>query len=74
MRISKEQLAAEKENFLRRESGKWFSTGWYRLLDADGDLQVETSNRREVERFLAEEQGWTAQRLMEKHKRKWVEL
>ena len=78
MRITKEQIEAAQENRRRQRAGKWFFTGWYRIVK-DGEVWMETSSKVEIEEELAAlkvrgETDFSAYEHWEKHKSKWKEL
>jgi hypothetical protein len=71
MRITEEQLAAERERMELEHAGKWFPTRWWRAVGADGVMMAESSNEAEIRGIAAEEKGAVVQHLFEKHKREW---
>lgn len=81
MRISEEQLAAERERARADEAGEWFPTRWWRVIE-DGQVVMETSDPDEAKYGVVcdddgnrhpHKKGAVIQRLFEKHQREWRE-
>lgn len=70
MRLTQEQLDADREAYRLEAAGKWFPTRWWRAVLGDGSLYCEpTSSEAEAREDLPK--GATVQHLFEKHKRQW---
>jgi hypothetical protein len=69
MRLTQEQLDAEREAHRMEAAGVWFPTRWWRVILEDGSLYCETSSEAEAREDLPK--GATVQQLFEKHRRQW---